>query len=94
MAKFLEREIVSGSLTSTYQVLLSAQENTLGNMCILRNTTAFRLVLRFGEVESQIMTLEPDEKIVFGGISQFVGQSVEVKTADSVPASIRLNFFE
>jgi hypothetical protein len=94
MAKFLEREIATGSLTGTYQELLASDENTLGNKCMLRNTTASRLVLRFGGDGTQIMTLEPGEKVIFGGISQFVGQAVDVKTDTSIPASIRLNLFE
>ena len=87
----IEREIETGSLTTSYQPLLTAQENKYGSKMMLRNTTADRIVLRFNEDDAQIMTLEPSEKVVFGGIAQFSGKSVEVKTDTSVPASIRLN---
>lgn len=88
----IEREIATASLTTSYQTLLLDTENIYGSKIMLRNTdTTNRMILRFDRDDDQIMTLEPSEKVVFGGVSQFSGKMVEVKIGDSVLSSIRFN---
>lgn len=93
MAKnFLEREILSGAITGSFEPFLTAQENQVGNKMMIRNTlTAERIELRFNSDPTQIFSLEFGEKMVFGGITQFSGKLVEIRSVASIPESVRLN---
>ena len=87
------REYENDSLTGTYVTIIDSGDDVLANKLLIRNTTLNRIRLRFDENDEDTISIQPDEKMVLGGLSKMKAKKIEAKTETDIPQSLKINLF-